>query len=333
MKGFIVFSILILFLPLLLRESYHVSIASYTGIYTIVTVGLALLMGYAGQISLGQAAFFGIGAYSSAVLTTQYSLNPWVALLVSILLPAVVAFIMGQTLSRLNGYYLAIATLALGIIVHTVFVELKGVTKGSSGLYGIPKLEIFNFTISAGVSYYYLIWLFALAVIFLSLNIINSRVGRALRSIHGSEVASRSLGVNTGSFKMQVLIISAMFAGLAGFLYTHMHYSINPSSFGIDTSILFVTMVVLGGVKSIWGAILGTSLVFLIKLSINTLGTKYSFITSEFEHVIFGAILMAVIIFMPEGLFPTIIKLFKKKSSKLKSINVIQKEEVEAKES
>ncbi|MBO8171361.1 MAG: branched-chain amino acid ABC transporter permease [Bacillaceae bacterium] len=313
--GYLGFLVLVLVLPLILTQSYHISILTFAGIYTILTVGLGLLMGYAGQISLGQAAFFGIGAYTSAVLTTQYDLSPWIALIFSLLIPAVLAYIMGHTMSRLSGYYLAMATLAFGIIVHAVLVEWKSVTKGASGLYGIPKLELFGFAFKPGISYYYLTWFFALLVILIALNIIHSRVGRALRSIHGSEIASNAMGVDTGKYKMQVFILSAVFAGLAGFLFTHMNYSINPGSFGLDASILFVTMVVLGGMTSVWGAVLGTILVQLIKLFVQTLGEHFTFITSEFEYVIFGAILMGVVIFMPRGLFPTLVSAWQKRKS------------------
>lgn len=311
--GYLAFVALVLILPLLVTKSYYISIATFAGIYTIVAVGLGLLMGYAGQISLGQAAFFGIGAYTSAVLTTQFAFNPWISLVLAMLLPAVLAYIMGHTMSRLSGYYLAMATLALGIIIHAVLVEWKSVTMGSSGLYGIPKIELFGFAFKQGVSYYYLTWIIAAIVILITINIIHSRVGRALRSIHGSEIAANAMGVDTGKFKMYVFIYSAALAGLAGFLFTHMNYSINPSSFGLDASIQFVTMVVLGGMTSVWGAVLGAILVQLIKIFIHTLGEHIPFITSEFEHVIFGAILMAVIIFMPKGLFPTIVSLFGKK--------------------
>lgn len=314
--GFIAFMLLILLLPLVLSKSYHITVATFAGIYTILTVGLGLLMGYAGQISLGQAAFFGVGAYTSAVLTTQYGFNPWLALPFSLAIPALLAYVMGHTMSRLSGYYLAMATLALGIIVHSVLVEWRPVTKGASGLYGIPKLELFGFTFKQGISYYYLSWFFALLVILIALNIIHSRVGRALRSIHGSEIASSAIGVDTGKFKMKVFVLSAILAGLSGFLFTHMNYSINPGSFGLDASILFVAMVVLGGMSSVWGAVLGTILVLLLKLLIQMLGSKFVFITSEYEFVIFGAILMGVVIFMPKGLFSGIISFLERRVGK-----------------
>ncbi|OZM58588.1 branched-chain amino acid ABC transporter permease [Lottiidibacillus patelloidae] len=309
--GVLVFALFICVLPFLFSKSFYITKATFAGLYTIVAVGLGLLMGFAGQISLGQAAFYGVGAYSTAVLSTTYGINPWLSLLVSLLVPALVAYIMGQTMARLHGYYLAMATLAFGIVIHVLLVEWKSVTKGASGLYGVPKIEIFGFAFKQGLSYYYLVWTFALIVIIISLNIIHSRIGRALRSIHDSEIASSAMGVDTGKYKMQVFIISAMFAGLAGWLFAHMSYSISPTSFGLNHSILFLTMVVLGGATSVWGAVFGAFLISLINILVHTLGSHISFITSDFEHVLYGLILMLVVIFLPRGVFPSLVSLLK----------------------
>lgn len=307
--------ILIIVFPLMINSSFYLTQATFAGIYVIVAVGLGLLMGYAGQISLGQAAFYGLGAYTTAVLTTTYGLSPWISLLFSLLVPAVLAFIMGYTMSRLSGYYLAMATLALGIIVHSVLVEWRGVTKGATGLFGIPQINLFGMTLNQGVNYFYLVWFFAILVIVISLNIVHSRVGRALRSIHDSEIASSSMGVNTGKYKMQIFVLSAMFAGLAGWLFAHMSYSITPGSFTFDASIIFLAMVVLGGSSSIWGAVIGTLLIRLIGIIVRALGENFTFITSDFEHVLYGLILMLVVIFMPRGLFPTITDMIEKRKN------------------
>lgn len=317
-KGIIAFSVFILVLPFILSSSFFVTKATFAGIYTIIAVGLGLLMGFAGQISLGQAAFYGVGAYSTAVLTTTYGINPWISLIISIAAPALIAYILGHTMARLHGYYLAMATLAFGIIIQVLLVEWKSVTKGASGFFGIPKIEIFGFAFKQGLSYYYLVWAFALLVIIISLNIIHSRIGRALRSIHDSEVASSAMGVDTGRYKMQVFVISAMFAGLAGWLFAHMSYSISPGSFGLNGSILFLTMVVLGGATSIWGAVWGALLITVISLIVHTLGSHISFITSDFEHVLYGFIMMLVVIFLPKGLFPTLTSMIKKSYQKSK---------------
>lgn len=302
----IIFAVIMLILPFIVTQSFYLTKITFAGIYAIVAVGLGLLMGFAGQISLGQAAFYGVGAYTSAVLTTTFGLSPWVSLIFCLIFPALIAFIMGYTMSRLNGYYLAMATLAFGIIVHVLLVEWKSVTKGASGLYGIPKIELFGFTFTQGLSYYYLVWFCVLLVVVISLNIINSRIGRALRSIHGSEVAASAMGVDTGKYKMQVFILGSMFAGLAGWLFAHMSYSISPTSFGLDASILFLTMVVLGGSVNIWGAVAGSFLIMLISITVHTLGSHVSFITSDFEHILYGLILVLVVIFLPQGIIPAI---------------------------
>lgn len=304
--GVLVFALAILLFPVIFTQSFYLTQATFAGIYAIIAIGLGLLMGYAGQISLGQAAFYGIGAYTTSVLTTTMGWSPWVSLPLALLIPGLLAFIMGYTTSRLSGYYLAMATLALGIIVHTLLVEWRDVTKGASGFYGIPQIELFGYTINQGIPYYYFVWFFVIIVLILSLNIVHSRVGRALRSIHDSEIASSSMGVNTGKYKMQVFILSAMFAGLAGWLFAHMSYSISPSTFTFNASILFLAMVVLGGSGSVWGAVIGTLLIRMVGIIVHALGEKFPFITSDFEHVIYGLILMLVVIFVPRGLFPTV---------------------------
>lgn len=301
-----IFVLLVLIFPFVVSASFYITQITFVGIYVIIAIGLGLLMGYAGQISLGQAAFYGLGAYTTAVLTTTYGLSPWVSLLFSIFVPAILAFIMGYTMSRLSGYYLAMATLAFGFIIHSVLVEWRGVTNGASGLYGVPQIPFFGMTLSQGIGYYYFVWFFAVIVMIIAFNIVHSRVGRALRSIHDSEIASSSMGVNTGKYKMQIFVLSSMFAGLAGWLFAHMSYSISPASFTFDASILFLAMVVLGGSSSVWGAVIGAILIRLIGIITQALGEHFTFITSDFEQVLYGFLLMMVIIFMPRGLFPTL---------------------------
>lgn len=304
-----VFFIIILIFPFLFSSSFYITQATFAGIYAIVAIGLGLLMGYAGQISLGQAAFYGVGAYTTAVLTTTYGLSPWIGLFFAMLFPALLAYIMGYTMSRLSGYYLAMATLAFGIIVHAVLVEWREVTRGATGFFGIPQIKLFGYSMTQGIGYYYFVWFFVLLVVIIALNIVHSRVGRALRSIHDSEVAASSLGVNTGRFKMQIFILSAMLAGLSGWLFAHMSYSITPSSFSLNASIIFLVMVVLGGASSVWGAVLGAVLITLISVFVHYLGGRFSFITSDFEHVLYGLILVLVVIFMPRGIFPLLVSL------------------------
>lgn len=327
------FILLMLIFPQVFSTSFYITQATFAGIYVIVAIGLGLLMGYAGQISLGQAAFYGLGAYTTAVLTTTYGLSPWLSLVFSLLIPALLAFVMGFTMSRLSGYYLAMATLALGMIVHSLLVEWRDVTKGATGFFGIPQIHLFGTTLTQGINYYYFVWFFAALVLIISLNIVHSRVGRALRSIHDSEIASSSMGINTGIYKMQIFILSSMFAGLAGWLFAHMSYSISPGSFTFDVSIIFLAMVVLGGSSSVWGAVIGALLIRVIGIVVQALGENFTFITSDFEHVLYGFLLMVVIIFMPRGLFPTLTEFLQKKvpikrerASKVEGINYSKQE-------
>lgn len=314
--GFFVFTGIVIIFPFLGLSSFLLTQATFAGIYGIVAIGLGLLMGYAGQISLSQAAFYGVGAYTTAILTKTLGLNPWIGLIFAILLPVIIAFIVGHTMARLSGYYLAMATLAFGIIVSVLILEWRSVTSGASGFYGIPTVEIFGFTIHQGLPYYYFVWFFTVLTLLISMNIVHSRIGRALRSIHDSEIAANSMGVNTGKYKMQIFIFSAALAGLAGWLFAHMSYSISPSSFGLDASILFLTMVVLGGSTSIWGALIGAILITAINIFVHFLGNNVSFITSDFEHVLNGLILVLVIMFMPKGLFPTLVSMYEKRKSR-----------------
>ena len=178
--------------PTVLTSGYHLSVGVFVGLHAIVVVGLCVLAGYAGQISLGQAAFYGIGAYTSGLLTTRLALDPWLAMVLAMALAAAVAYAFGIPILKLHGHYLAMATLAFGIIVYLVFVELKDLTGGPSGLAGIPRLAIGGFAFDTDRKFFYLTWGAVLGVIVLSLNLVHSRVGRALRAIHGSEVAAET---------------------------------------------------------------------------------------------------------------------------------------------
>ncbi|WP_124726700.1 branched-chain amino acid ABC transporter permease [Staphylospora marina] len=319
MRALGLFTLVVLLFPWLTDSSYLLTVATFTGIYAIVAVGLGLLMGYAGQISLGQAAFFGIGAYTSAVLSVKAGFSPWLGMVAGMILPGLVAFLLGRTLSRLRGYYLAMATLAFGIGIHVLLNEWTSLTGGASGLYGIMKPELLGLKIKTGIPYYYFVWFFALLAVFMTLNIARHRIGRALSSIHGSEAASAAMGVAIGKHKMQAFVFSAMLAGLAGALFAHMGYSLSPETFGLSTSILFVTMVVLGGMRSVWGAVVGAILISSIRVGVKFLGEEIPGITSEFELVLFGLILMLVVLFLPRGLVPELKERFQNRWRKPKA--------------
>jgi len=274
-------------------KEYYLSLLVFVGINSLMTMGLSMLMGYAGQISLGHAAFFGIGAYSSGILTTKYFFHPVGAFMIGIFLSALIAFLVGKPTLRLKGHYMAVATLGFGEILFIVFNQLSSLTGGPSGLSGIPPLMIFGHPLE-GATYLYLVWAFVILLLVFSLNVINSRVGRALRALHGSELAASAMGVDASRFKVQVFVLSAIYASTAGSLYAHFITFISPSSFSFMFSILLLMMVVVGGAETIWGALLGTLLLTLLPEYLRGL--------EDFEVLVYGAILMVVLLFMPQGI-------------------------------
>ena len=273
----------------------YTDIMIFAGIYSLITIGLSLLMGYAGQISIGHAAFYGIGAYTSAILTARYGLNPWPCIFIGMVISAAVAVLVGAPSLKLRGHYLAMATLAFGIIVYIVFNEEASWTGGPDGMTGIPGLSLFGFEFDSIERYYYLVWAFVFAVFIFTVNLIQSGIGRALRAIHVSEPAASAMGVNISRFKILVFVYSAVLASLAGSLYAHYLNFINPSTFDLFFSIKLLIMIALGGMYNIWGAIIGAGL-------ITFLSYEWLHYFEEYEVIVYGAILLLVTIFLPKGL-------------------------------
>ena len=307
------------------------------GILTIVVVGLNMLMGYAGQASLGQAAFYGMGAYTSAILTAKARTIglpqglaaawwwPWLVMLGGMLLVGGFAYLVGKPILRLRGHYLAMGTLGLGIMVFIILRENFGlstaeinITGGSDGIPDVGRLSIGGFTIWPIERYYFLVWAVALVVIVLSLNIVNSRVGRALRSIHGSEVAANTTGVDTDKYKLQVFVLGAVYASLAGSLYAHFQGAVSPTPFSFTGSMELVLMSVVGGIASIWGAPFGVAVALILREVIRTrMHVVLHGAGGEHEVIAFGILIVAIMILMPEGLTVGGVNLIRKLKRKL----------------
>lgn len=294
----------ILALPLGLGNSYYLNVLVFVGIYSLITIGLSLLMGYTGQISLGHAAFFGLGAYTSGVLSTKFGVSPWLALLAGIFVTGGIAFLIAAPALKLKGHYLAMATLAFGYIVFIVFNQASSLTGGPSGFGQIPRFRLGNFLLRSDVHYYYLVWTLVIVVLLVSLNIIHSRVGRALRSIHEGELTANIMGVNTAKYKIQVFVLSAIYASLAGSLYAHFITFLNPTPFGFHFSIVLVAMVAVGGMASVWGAMIGAALLTILP--------EYLRAFHDYDILIYGSILLLIMMFLPQGLFAGILSLIKK---------------------
>jgi branched-chain amino acid transport system permease protein len=301
---FLAFSVLILATPLAFNGGYLMNVLVFVGIHTMLAIGLNLLLGYAGQISLGHAGFFGLGAYLSGILTTTYSWNPWLAMPVAALCVGALAFLIGFPILKLKGHYLAMATLGLGIIIFIVFNETVDLTGGPSGLSGIPNLGVGSLKFDSDVKNYYLIWTFTLVTVLLTLNLANSRVGRALRAIHDSEVAARVMGVNARLLKVQIFALSAVICSVAGSLYAHTMTFVSPASFGFNFSVELLTMVVIGGLGSIYGSFLGAALLTLLP--------EFLRAAHDYDIIIYGGLLMLMVMFMPGGLVRGVPDLFRK---------------------
>lgn len=297
----VVFAILIIAAPSLFGDSFSRLIP--IGTLAMVTIGLSLLMGYAGQISLGQGAFYAIGAYTSSVLTVDYGWSIPASFLLGILLTLIVAIIVGLPALRLRGHYLAMATLAFGEIVHILLDARADITGGVDGHKGASPITVklpgmakaFEFdSWFEETAVFYLIWTVVFIAMVLALNLIHSRMGRGLRAIHDGEEAASVLGVPVARMKVQVFLISAVFAAVGGSLYAHTTDHITPSTFSATHSIMLVVMVVIGGMRTVWGALAGAVILGMLP--------EWLSFFDQTEMIVFGLILLVIMMFVPQGL-------------------------------
>lgn len=296
-------SLVLLLLPLYDDNPYTLGVTNLIAINAIVVLGLNLFIGYTGQISLGHAAFFGLGAYGSAIATGTYGLSPWPAMVLVAILVGLVALIIGVPILRLSGHYLAMATLGFNFVVHSVLLQWDEVTGGPSGFAGIPPLHFGDFSFDDEVRLHYLLWGFTLLWLLLCLNLVRSGVGRGLAALAEDETAAAALGVNTRDAKIKVFVLSAVMASLAGSLFAHCYLFISPDSFGIFTSTDMVIMVVVGGMGSIWGSLFGAGLLTVLPELIGVFAT--------YKDFVYGAILVLVLMFLPQGLVSGLVDMVK----------------------
>lgn len=280
--------------PFAFGNPYVLGITNLIAVYTIVVLGLNLFIGYAGQISLGHAAFFALGAYGSGLLTTAAGVWPWPAMLLVAAATALVALVVGLPALRLHGHYLAMATLGFNIVVHTILVEWDQVTGGPSGLAGIPSLTLFGRPVADDRALHFLLWTCALVALTVALNLVRSGVGRGLAAVAGDETAAAALGVDTRRAKVQVFVFSAVLASVAGSLYAHAFGFVSPETFSIFASVDFVIMVVVGGLGSIWGSLFGAALITFLPEWIDRF--------DQYKEIVDGLVLVLILMFLPRGL-------------------------------
>ncbi len=293
----------VILLPLISGSSYLLSVGIFAGINALVAIGLTILMGYAGQVSLGQAGFYGIGAYVSSIMSLKLGLPVMISMVIAMLAAAIAAILLSVPALRLKGHYLAVATLGFGEIIYVILNEWG--PGGPSGFGDIPYFSLLGYTLTSSQEYFWLIWGCVIIVMAFSLNLINSITGRALRAIHGSEVASVSMGIDVVRLKIKVFVLSAIYASLAGSLYAHYVTFVSPSSFSLFYSILVLMMVVLGGMSNLWGGITGAIIITLLPEVLR--GFK------EYDILIYGLILTLSLLFMRKGIVPLVIEAIRRR--------------------
>lgn len=297
--------------PVIVKNPYHLSVIIMIGLYSIIVIGLNLVLGNTGQISLGQSGFFGIGAYASAAYCVYLGFNVWVAMVSAGLTAAVFGYVIGFASVRLKGHYLAMVTLGFAVIVTIVLMEWTAVTGGAGGFPDfIPNPAIGGFVFNTDAKFYYLVCTVVIIMYFCSSNISGYRIGRALYAINQHEMAAEVLGVNASKYKLKIFTLSAFYGGIAGALFAHYSTYIAPESFSFYLNIPLLCMVVVGGLASVKGSIIGTAILVLLpeairyvsKVELFPKGFQQAFGDYTYHLLAYGFLLMIFVVFIPKGI-------------------------------
>ncbi|MEI7804270.1 MAG: branched-chain amino acid ABC transporter permease [Hyphomicrobiales bacterium] len=297
---------LVLLLPLVLPSAFYLRIAALVFINALAVIGLNLLMGFAGQVSLGHAGFFGIGAYAVTLGPAYLGLPVWASLIGGAVFSALLAFIVGQPILKLRGYYLAVATLGLGLLISMVFTNEADITGGPNGM-EVPRLVVFGWRAYGSQTWYWISGVSLVIGAWIAVNLITSPTGRAFRAIHDSETAARVLGIDVPRYKLLVFVMSAVYAAIAGSYFSLFDGFVTPDTTGFIRSIEFVVMAVLGGLGSILGSITGAAILVILPQVLT--------VFHEYEHIMLGFIMIVFMIFLPGGIVPSLAQRFRRKTA------------------
>lgn len=285
----------ILMLPLVFPSAYYYRVAALVWVSALAAVGLNVLMGQAGQVSLGHAGFFGIGAYAAAIGPAHLAIPPWAALPLGAMLAGALAYLVGRPVLRLRGHYLAIATLGLGVLVAIVLTNESRWTGGPDGM-RVARLELFGWRVAGAETWYWVAGGVLLLGTWLALNLNDTPTGRALRALHDSEIAARAAGIDVARMKLRAFVIAAVYASVAGSLLALMNGFITPDQAGFLHSVELVTMVVLGGLGSVAGSIVGAAVLVTLPQALT--------VFQEYENLLLGLVIMLSMIFLRQGVVP-----------------------------
>lgn len=280
---------------------YIVHLAILFGIYAILALSLDLVVGFTGLLSVTQAAFYGIGAYATAILMTQYGFNFFLSVLAGIILSGLLSLLIGLVLSKFKGDFYALASIGFNVIVFSIFLNWQGLTRGPLGIPGIPRPELFGFTLAENSQFLILVALFLVLIYSLCRFITTSSFGRALKAIREDEDAIKVFGYNTPHFKLLIFIIGAMVAAIAGSLFAAYITFIDPSTFTINESIFILAIIILGGLASLRGSVLGALFLILLPEFLRFVGFPDS-VAAQMRQLVYGVILILLMLYRPQGL-------------------------------
>lgn len=306
-RALALFLVAVALAPLVL-PAFYVTLLNYIGLATLVALGLVLLTGVAGVVSFGQQAFVGLAAYATAALTVPMGLSPWLGLVAGLALTAAFALVLGAITLRLSGHYLSISTIAWGIALYYLFGNLPELGQ-YSGIDNLPPVAVAGFALESGRESYYLIWLVTAAALLAARNLLDSRTGRAIRALRFRGVMAESFGVDTAALKLLVFLYAALLAGLSGWLYAHFLRFVSPHAFGVNAGIDYLFMAVIGGASQVWGALIGASVLTVLKEWLKDLLPALFQKSGNYEIVVFGVLMTLLLHRTRDGLAPAFARL------------------------
>jgi branched-chain amino acid transport system permease protein len=298
----IAFAVLVALLPLLPVPEFWITQANTIGLYALVVIGLVLLTGVAGLTSFGQAAFVGLGAYTTAYLATAHGVSPWLTVWIGLLITFCVALALGWVTLRMSGHYLPLATIAWGLSLYYLLGNVDALGK-YDGLLGVPPITLLGVPLNTGRTFYGLVWALVLLAALGAINLLDSRTGRALRAVKGGSTMAEAMGVDSFRIKVTVFVIAALLASVSGWLFAHFQRTVNPSPFGLKMGIEYLFMAVVGGVGHVWGALVGAGVVKILEDQLQVWLPKLLGGSGNYEIIVFGVILVLVLQYARDGIW------------------------------
>ncbi len=287
------FAVFLAIFGVIFADSYLISVMIAIGLLSMTLIGLDLMFGYCGQVDFGHQGFYALGAYTSAILVAKMGLPPLLALLIGVLLSALVALLIGRIVFRLKGYYFILATMVFGLVIYYVAGAFPDWTGGMSGMQ-VPSLSIDGLLVKREIDYYWVVWAITLVMLIIAMNIVRGRVGRALRAISSSEVAAEAMGIDATKYLVQIYVLGAVFASIAGSLLAHHERFTVPYYFNINTIVIMFVALCLGGKGTVWGSLLGAAIVTALP--------EFMYMFKTYSTLFYGVVFVLTLTLLPDGL-------------------------------